>query len=247
MAAAPDSTIVLVSGANQGIGLAVAKELAEYKYHVIIGSRKSTNGERVASEISSEGHSASSVQLDIESDESIAAAVEHISKTYGRLDVLINNAGIHLDGDYKGRLSKRELFSKTFSTNVIGTACLTDSCLPLLSKSQLPRLIFVSSHLGSLQLASDKTEPSYCADWPAYCSSKTALNMLALSYSRLLVDTPFLVNAVAPGLVQTNATTYNRSHGSPPEEGARRIVQLATMEKGSATATFTDQSGNIPW
>jgi NAD(P)-dependent dehydrogenase (short-subunit alcohol dehydrogenase family) len=247
MAFDPDTPIVLISGANQGIGLATAKLLAEHKYHVIIGSRDSANGEKAASDISSKGHSASSVQLDINYDESIAAAVEQISNTYGRLDVLINNAGILLDLDQKDSLSTREIFSQTFSTNVVGAACLTNACLALLSKSQLPRLIFVSSRIGSIQVATEEATPDYFSYFPAYRSSKAALNMLAMNYARILQDKHALVNVVCPGLVQSNLCTFNYSIETPPSVGAKRIVELATMQKGGATATFTDENGTVPW
>lgn len=247
MALFQDTPIVLISGANQGIGLAVAKQLAERSYHVIIGSRSLVNGERAASDICSKGYSASSVQLDIDSDESITAAVADISKAYGRLDVLINNAGIHLDLDQKDRLSTREMFTKTFSTNVIGAACLTDACVALLSKSQLPRLIFVSTTMSSIQLAADEISPDYFSDFPAYRSSKAALNMLAMNYYRVLKNTNALVDVVCPGLVHTNLCTFNKSIETPPSEGATRIVELAVTEKGRTTATFTDRDGTIPW
>ncbi|KAJ3536822.1 hypothetical protein NM208_g6488 [Fusarium decemcellulare] len=242
-----DTPIALITGANQGIGLAAAEQLAEHQYHVIVGSRDLANGEQVASEISSRGHSASSVQLDVDSDESIAAAVKHISETYGRLDVLINNAAILLDLDYKDRLSTREIFTKTFSTNVFGAACLTDSCIALLLKSQSPRLIFVSTSMGSVQLAADKTSPDYFSGFPSYRSSKAALNMLALNYHRVLKDTSALVHVVCPGLVHTHLCTFNESVQTPPNVGATRIVELATMKSGKAPASFTDKNGPVPW
>ncbi|KAL7911415.1 short chain dehydrogenase reductase [Trichoderma velutinum] len=248
MTITPDTPIVLISGANQGVGLAVAKQLAEYNYHVIIGSRNPANGARASSAISSEGHSSSSVQLDVDSDESIANAVAHISKTYGRLDVLINNAGILLDLDQKDYLTTREIFSQTFSTNVTGAVCLTNACLGLLSKSQLPRLIFVSSAIGSIQIASDNSSPDYYSDFPAYRSSKAALNMMALNYYRVLnKDKLAQVDVVCPGLARTNLCTFNEAIETPPSVGAARIVEVATMKIGLPTATFTNKDGAVPW
>ena len=244
--------IALISGANSGIGLAVATQLTkDHGYHVIVGSRKVAAGEKAAAALVADGLSASSVQLDVSSDESIATATSWIEREFGVLDVLINNAGILLDRghraieDYKG-LSTRELFNQTFSTNIIGAACLTDACLPLLRKSELPRLIFVSSRMGSLSEATNKSTFFYNMEYKAYDSSKAALNMLALNYARILDDDGAMVNAVCPGLVKTKLTN-NHPLGSSTELGAQQIVELATASKGGPTAKFSDRDGSIPW
>lgn len=236
--------VALISGANAGIGLAVATALAkDHGYHVIIGSRNAAAGEQAAATLAAAGASASSVQLDISSDESIAGAASRIEREFGALDVLINNAGVLLD--WNG-LSTRELFNQTFITNVVGTVCLTEACLPLLRKSVVPRLVFVSSRMGSLAVATDKSTPFYSIDYKAYDSSKAALNMLALNYARILEGDGALVNAVCPGLVKTKLTGFH-SMGSSTELGAQRIVELATAVKGGPTATFSDRDGGIPW
>lgn len=245
-------TFALVSGANAGIGLAVATQLAkDHGYHVIIGSRNAAAGEQVAAALVADGYSASSVQLEVSSDESIAAATSWIEREFGVLDVLINNAGILLDRGFRSiedypDLPTRELFDRTFSTNVIGVACLTEACLPLLRKSELPRLVFVSSRMGSLATAKDKSVPFYSTDYKAYDSSKAALNMLALNYARILEDNGAMVNAVCPGLVKTKLTNHT-PFGSSTELGAQRIVELATASKGGPTAEFSDRNGSIPW
>ena len=245
-------TVALISGANAGIGLAVATQLAkDHGYHVIVGSRNAAAGEKVAAALVADGYSASSIQLDISSDESITAATGWIEREFGVLDVLINNAGILLDyipgvtEAYKG-LSTRELFDQTFSTNVIGTACLTEACLPLLRKSELPRLVFVSSRMGSLSEATNKSTSFYSMDYKAYDSSKAALNMLALNYARILDDDGAMVNVACPGLVKTKLTNHH-PWGSSTELGAQRIVELATASKGGPTATLSDRDGSVPW
>jgi NAD(P)-dependent dehydrogenase (short-subunit alcohol dehydrogenase family) len=144
-------TIALISGANQGVGRAAAISLAKnHGYHVLIGSRSLASGDEVAQEINSEGYTATAIQLDLTSDDSIKAAVEKIENEIGALDVLVNNAGILIDyvpgfTDESKDLTTRELFRRTFETNVIGTACLTEACLPLLKRSGLPKIVFVSS------------------------------------------------------------------------------------------------------
>lgn len=246
------ATVALISGANAGIGLAVATQLAkDYGYHVIVGSRQAAAGEKVAADLVADGYSASSVQLDVDSDESIAAATSWIEREFGALDVLINNAGVLLDyvpgaiEAYKD-LSTRELFTRTFSTNVIGAACLTEACLPLLRKSEIPRVLFVTSRMGSLSEATNKSTLYYAIDYKAYDCSKSALNMLALNYARILDADGAMVNAVCPGLVKTKATNYH-PYGTTTEVGAQRIVELATASKGGPTATFSDRDGSIPW
>lgn len=245
-------TVALVSGANTGIGLAVATQLArDHGYHVIVGSRSAAAGEKVAATLVADGFQASSVQLDVTSDESIAAAASRVEREFGVLDVLVNNAGILLDTipglleAHKG-LSTRELFDQTFSTNVIGTACITEACLPLLRKSELPRIVFVSSRMGSLSEATNKSTFAYSMDYKAYDSSKAALNMLALNYARILEEDGCLVNIACPGLVKTKLTNEHPM-GSSTELGAQRIVELAIAVKGSPTATYTDREGPIPW
>ncbi|KAH8810576.1 short chain dehydrogenase reductase [Xylogone sp. PMI_703] len=239
-------TIALVSGANTGIGLAVATKLAkEHKdYHVIVGSRNAAAGVEVAKSLSSDGASVSSVQLDLTSDESIASSVKYVESNFGRLDILINNAGILLDSSKD--LSTRQLFTQTFSTNVIGTACLTEAFLPLLRKSALPRIVFVSSRMGSIAVSTDSSTFFYNIDYKSYDASKAAVNMLAVNYARILKDQGGMVNAVCPQLIKTKLNGF-MEQGQSPEVGALRIVELATSGKNGPTATFSDKDGPIPW
>ena len=237
--------IVLISGANQGIGLAVAERLAkEHDYHVIIGSRSAEAGQEVAKQLVDSGHQASSVQLDLNSQDSIDIATDIIKQKFGYLDVLINNAGIGLDLE-KGRTT-RELYTETFNTNVIGTACLTEAVLPLLRKSTLPRIVFVSSTMGSLAQATVKDTPFYAIDYKAYDASKAAVNMLALNYARILEDVNGKSNAVCPGLVSTKFTSYTQ-YGTSTFEGAEAIIKMATVGKDGPTATFWRKDGNVAW
>jgi NAD(P)-dependent dehydrogenase (short-subunit alcohol dehydrogenase family) len=240
------STVTLISGANQGIGLATATRLAkDYGHHVIVGSRDANAGAKVAASLQAEGHAASSVQLDLSSESSIVAAAKTIEEKFGRLDVLINNAGILIDGKIPDQ-SPRDLFMQTFTTNVIGTACLTEALLPLLRKSTLPRVVFVSSRMGSLAQATIRDTPFFAIDYKAYDASKAAVNMLALNYARILEDVGACVNVACPGLVSTSLT-HHTPHGAPPHLGAQRIVELATLDKNGPTATFSDRDGEIAW
>ncbi|GAM91292.1 hypothetical protein ANO11243_093400 [Dothideomycetidae sp. 11243] len=238
--------IALISGANTGIGLAVATQLArDHGYHVIIGSRSASAGQSAAETITSAGHSASSVQLDITSDESIAAAVKHITTKYGRLDVLVNNAGVLLDQP-AGQLDTRALFTQTLAVNVVGTACLTEACEGLLRKADAARLVFVSSRMGSLKETLNRDTLYYKTDYKAYDASKAAVNMLALNWERIFYGTGIMVNVACPGLVQTKMTRYTE-YGATTDVGATRIVELATAKKGGPSGTYSDRDGPIPW
>ena len=247
------SRIALISGANQGIGQAVATSLAkEHGFTVIIGSRNLSTGQAVADKLRAAGHAATAVQLDVTSDASIAAAVATIDASFGRLDVLVNNAGVNLDEGAntfrpQPKLAPRELFERTFGTNVIGTACLTEALLPLLRRSEQggPRIVFVSSSMGSFSHATDRNSPIWKIDYKAYDSSKAAVNMLAVNYARILEPVGGSVNAACPGLVSTNLVGFTEA-GAPVELGARRIVELATMED-PPNGTYSDKDGPIAW
>ncbi|KAE8323532.1 hypothetical protein BDV39DRAFT_195757 [Aspergillus sergii] len=237
--------VALVTGANSGIGEAVARQLARQPdHHVILTARNLEAGEKVAAAIVEEGNSASAVHLDLSSDESISTVADHVKDVYGKLDILINNAGTFLD--HRSDLSVRENLKMTFDTNVIGTAVLTDALLDLLRQSSAPRVVFVSSALGSLTLSNDENWPHRHIVSKAYKSSKAALNMLVLHYSRALQDVSGLVNTVCPGLVKTKLNGYAED-GVTPDVGARRIVELALLGPDGPTATFSDRDGPIPW
>ncbi|KAK9490042.1 hypothetical protein V1508DRAFT_426102 [Lipomyces doorenjongii] len=240
------SNIVLITGGNQGIGFGIAKKLAiEYPgYHIIIGSRDASRGVEAASSLSSQGLSVSSVQLDVTDDASIAAARKDIETEYKRLDVLINNAGIAIDRRNVD-FTMRNVLHMTYDTNVFGAAAVTEEFIPLLRKSTLPRLVFISSSLGSLTRAADFEYPYNAMLLPAYKSSKAALNMLMLHYAKMLSGEGFKVNSCCPGYVATNLTQF-RGPGTT-EQGAVNACRLATLGKDGESGTFSDKEGIIEW
>lgn len=261
MAPTTDSTttITLISGANGGLGLATAQRLArEHGHHVIIGSRNPEAGEQAAAALRAEGHLASSVALDLDSQATIDAAAAHIRERFGRLDVLVNNAGILLDQpleDGRQRFADtRDLFERTLRTNVVGTACLTDAVAPLLRARREkegdgappPRVVFVSSSMGSATLSADPSVPWYSIDYTAYDASKAAVQVLALNWARRLADVGARVNVVCPGLVATNLGPGVKG-GVTPYVGAQRPVELATLGPDGPTATFSSAQGPVPW
>ncbi|RYP71652.1 hypothetical protein DL769_004646 [Monosporascus sp. CRB-8-3] len=195
------------------------------------------------------------VRVQLFSDElSIQAAAKIIAAAHnGRLDVLVNNAGILLGtGPAPAGLTERQRFERTFVPNLFGQVGVTEAMWPLLRKaaeaggSNVPRIVFVSSRMGSSAHAKDPTAPFYHKDYRSYDCSKAALNMLALNYARMMEDVGGLVNVVCPGLVKTKLTGYIEG-GETVERGAERIVQMATLAKGGPTKTFSDRSWEIEW
>ncbi|KAH8693808.1 hypothetical protein BGW36DRAFT_429840 [Talaromyces proteolyticus] len=232
------------------LGLAVAEILAsEHGYHVIIGSRNAEAGQQAAASICKERHSASSVQLDLNSESSINAAIQTIEQEFGFLDILVNNAAVFSDvipWIDRPTLGAYELFSTTFATNVVGTAVLTEGLLPLLRKGQAKpgRIVFVTGRLASMAYAIE--DKKRFPDWKAYSASKAAVNMLTLRYAEQLEDDGIKVNAVDPGLVDTDLSGHIEG-AYPPEIGAISTVRMATLGEDGATATFTDRDGPLPW
>jgi NAD(P)-dependent dehydrogenase (short-subunit alcohol dehydrogenase family) len=253
--AATTKPVVLVTGANRGIGRAAAKALAQdHNYEVVLGCRSLDLGLAAASELRSELHIDDNfrvVQLDLTSDASINVAVSTLKKDFGHLDALVNNAGLLLDNffnepDYA--YSTRELFDQTFAINVTGTAVLTEKLLPLLRRATHapPRVVFVTSRLGSLAVATDTTTPFYNSESKAYDASKAAVNMLMLNFNRILKDVGGRVNAVCPGLVSTRLTRFNE-YATAPEDGARQVVKMATVGSDGPTGTVSDFQGEVPF
>lgn len=239
------SPIAFVTGATRGIGLATARALAtKHGYHVLIGARNSQKGEEVTSELRAAGHEASTVEVDLTSSSSIAAAVADIESRFGYLDVLINNAAVLLDLDKS--LTSWDLFTKTFTTNVIGTGTLTDGLIPLLRKAKAtpPRLVFLSSAMGSLAISQDKNSGWYATDFKVYDASKAAVNMLMINYDRNLRDIGAKVNSACPGYVNSNLTAHD-DRGKTTEDGAKRVVELATLGEDGPSGTFSNIDGPL--
>lgn len=261
-------TIALITGANRGIGLSVAESLAiNHHYHVIIGSRNAADGQSVADSITDRGFLASAIQLDITSDASTTAAVYYIQQTYGKLDVLVNNAAVFEFSEPAADLpTLRTIYRQTLETNLIGAAVLTEALLPLLKKADTPgpRVVFVGSEAGSLgrTRAGAKLDPgTYSSSTDgdavfhkAYRTSKAGVNMLVVAYARELRDVGGLVNAVCPGITATRMTAVAgpevlaAMNAGTPQTGAQRIVEMATLGEGSGvTATFSERGGEITW
>jgi len=226
----------LVTGANKGIGREVALQLAKKGFHMFIGARNRHAGRKAAEEIAKQGGKATFLEIDINYNESVTGAAHEFAKIADHLDVLVNNAGIMMDGDDAILKISDELFRKTIETNTLGPLRVTRAFAPLLAKSKAPRVINVSSGGGQLTGGAD--------GWsPAYCISKTALNGVT---SQLATALPkFAVNSVCPGWVRTDMGGRNATRSV--EEGADTIVWLASDAPQELTGKFLRDRKEIPW
>jgi NAD(P)-dependent dehydrogenase (short-subunit alcohol dehydrogenase family) len=227
---------VLVTGANKGIGFEVARQLAGKGFQVFIGARNRDAGRKAADEIAKKGGEATFLEIDVADNASVTAAAREFARATGHLDVLVNNAGIIVDGDNAILVISDELFRKTLETNTLGALRVTRAFAPLLKKSKAPRVINVSSGGGQLTGGAD--------GWsPAYCISKTALNGVT---SQLATALPkFAVNSVCPGWVRTDMGGQGASRSV--EEGADTIVWLAADAPQKLTGKFLRDRKEIPW
>ncbi|MEJ3654595.1 SDR family oxidoreductase [Actinomycetes bacterium KLBMP 9759] len=233
------TTIALVTGANKGIGLATAKRFTQLGWTVLLGSRDLLRGRAAAATLTGD---VSVVQLDVTGDESVAAAAEEVEQRHGRLDVLVNNAAV--GGGWISALDcDPETLSTTFETNVYGPVRVTKAFLPLMRRSAAPRIVMVSSGVGSLALTGDLERFASAPVALHYPASKTALNMITSVYAKALPE--FRVNAADPGFT---ATDLNGHRGTQTvEEGCAAIVTLATLPPDGPTGGFFDKDGPVPW
>lgn len=230
-------TITLITGGNKGLGYEAARRLKEQGHSVYIGARDGTRGRAAA-----EALKVRFVQLDVTDDASVDAAAEDIRRRDGRLDVLINNAGIS-----GGRVSPAEVTADAirtvYETNVFGVVRVTHAMLPLLRESENPVIVNVASGLGSFGIVSDPTRIESKYPSLSYSSSKSALTMLTLQYAKAFPE--FRVNVVDPGYT---ATDLNGNSGTQSvEEGTDAIVRLASIDRDAPTGRFEDRGGVIPW
>ena len=239
-----DKKVALITGANKGIGKEIARQLGALGMTVLIGARDKERGEEAATELRAGGADAHAVVLDVTDESIIQAAAAKIEGDYGRLDVLVNNAGVALDQGPSGTLELADL-RRTYETNVFGVFSVTKAFVPLLQKSDAGRIVNMSSGLGSL---TDNSDPNweFAAVKPlAYNSSKAALNMLSIIVAAELKDTPVKVNAADPGYV---ATDLNQHRGSRTvAQGAAIAVHLATLPEDGPTGGYFDENGVVPW
>jgi NAD(P)-dependent dehydrogenase (short-subunit alcohol dehydrogenase family) len=227
-------TVTLITGANKGLGYETARQLIEQGHTVYIGARSAERGEQASSELGG-----SFVQLDVTSDESVAAALAEIDRREGQLDVLVNNAGVSSAVEVSGAEALR-----VFDTNTIGLVRVTEAALPLLRRSDNPVVVNVASALGSFWAVTNPERRQFHFPSIVYGSSKAAVSMLTVQYAKALPEIKF--NAVEPGFTASDLTPFSGA-GQPVEAGAAVIVRLATIGSDGPTGSFWENDGELPW
>jgi NAD(P)-dependent dehydrogenase (short-subunit alcohol dehydrogenase family) len=236
--------IALVTGANTGIGFAVAKDLAAKGMTVYLGSRDPAKGIAAAAEAKDYGD-IRPVELDTTKEDTLRAAVQTIEAAHGRLDVLVNNAGVAIDGA-DAVSADPEIIRLSMETNAHGPARLTQLAAPLLRTAGGARVVFVSSGAGCLtDLANPNGQMSQFMMPYAYCLSKVALNGVTVLFAAAFRADGIKVNAASPGYVYSALSRFNGTR--TPEQGAAIIVHLATLGDDGPTAGFFDDDGPVPW
>lgn len=247
--------IALITGANQGVGFQVAKELVANGVTVLLGARDAAKGTAAAQEI---GDGAIPIQLDVTDGASIRAAQARIEGEFGRLDLLVNNAGIsraaRSDGDFlegyatanKASTASLDEIRTVWETNVFGTLAVYQAMLPLLRKSSDARIVIVSSGVGSLTANADPSYPYHSMYGPVYPASKTAENAITLAIMVELEDTDIKVNLVSPAFTATNLNSFAGTESV--EHGSREVVRVCLLGPDGPSGTFTRwENQTIPW
>jgi NAD(P)-dependent dehydrogenase (short-subunit alcohol dehydrogenase family) len=234
--------VALVTGSNRGIGFEIAKQLAMKKIEVILTSRDSANGEAAARKIVRDGvEKVVAMKLDVSNQVSVDNLLDKVEKTFGRLDILVNNAAILIDKDnVVASNADLETVKATLETNLIGAWRMCKAFIPLMKKNSFGRIVNVSSGAGEFEYMA--TSSGY---WPAYSVSKASLNALTVMLASELKGTNILVNAVCPGWVRTDMGGSNATRSV--EEGAATPVWLATLPDGEPTGHIFLDKKQINW
>ncbi|MEA5460320.1 SDR family oxidoreductase [Arcicella sp. LKC2W] len=242
---------VLITGANRSIGLETTKQLLEKGLFVYLGTRDLEKGEAVVKELNENGfHNVKAIQIDVTNPESILVAKNIIEAEQDKLDILINNAGVLGTNPQQASDTSIEDIQKVFDTNFFGVIQVTQTFLPLLKKSDSPRISNITSGLGSLTLHSDPTWKYYSIKTASYGTSKAALNAYTIVLAYELKDLPFKVNAIDPGYT---ATDFNQFSGPGTVESAASFVIKHTLtDENAPTGQYysndiEDESGISPW
>jgi len=234
------NSIALVTGANKGIGREIARQLADARLTVYVGSRDAARGQRAVAEV---GGDARLLVLDVTDAASIAGAASQIDV----LDILVNNAGISGE-DKTPDQEDAGNFRRIYETNVFGVVAVTNAFLPALRRSAHPRIVNISSGTGSLTWATDPESRHRSGRYAAYRSAKTALNALTVFYAHALAGDGIKVNALAPGLRRTDLNATAAASDGDPAEAAAGAVRLALLPDDGPSGEFFSWDGTpVPW
>jgi len=239
--------IALITGANKGLGLEMARQLGKAGVTVVLAARDAEKGEAAAAKLRGEGLDVQSLKLDVTNKEDRAAAVKYLESKFGRLDILINNAGVSQEGLGAGKVSTTtdEVIHSTFETNFFAPVALTQALLPLIRKSKAGRIVNMSSILGSQTLHADPKSPIYDFKSLAYDSSKAALNSFTIHLAHELKDTGIKVNSAHPGWVKTDMGTDAAPMEIP--EGGKTSAELALLGEDGPTGGYFHLGQPLPW
>ncbi len=242
-----DNKVALITGANKGIGFETARQLGAQGMTILVGARDEQRGSDAAEKLRSEGVDAHFLHLDMNDTTTHTNAAKFIEGKFGRLDILINNAGIARDRGVKISETQGSVWRTTFETNVFALIELTQTLLPLIKKSAAGRIVNLSSILGSLTLNRDPHSPIAAGAFynTAYNASKAALNMFTVHLANELKDTKIKVNSAHPGWVKTDMGGAQ----APLElvDGAQTSVALATLSEDGPTGAFIHLGEPLPW
>jgi len=238
--------IALITGANKGLGFETARQLGKQGVHVLLGSRDAQRGAAAAQTLTKKGITASVIAIEVTNAASIAAAAAQVTKQYGHLDILINNAGV-LDyaADTGVETTSIDTFRRVFETNLFGLVAVTQAFLPLIKKSAAGRIVNLSSILGSIAEHSDPSSMIYAMRFPAYDSSKAAVNMYTAELAQTFKDTAMKINAAHPGWVKTDMG----GEQAPMEivDGAKTAVALALLDAKGPTGGYFHLGAPLRW
>jgi NAD(P)-dependent dehydrogenase (short-subunit alcohol dehydrogenase family) len=251
---ASQDKVAFITGANKGLGLETARGLGALGITVVIGSRDEANGRAAVEKLRAQGiPKIEAVRFDVNKPDDHQWIANHLAEQYGKLDVLVNNAGVLLDEIHTGSPEgsnttstvPMDVLRKTFETNFFAVVALTRALLPLIRKSPAGRIVNLSSILGSLTLHSDPSSPIYATKGFAYDASKTALNAFTVHLAHELRNTSIRVNSAHPGWVKTDMGGAS----APMEisEGGKTSVQLATLPDDGPTGGFFHLGKPLPW
>jgi NAD(P)-dependent dehydrogenase (short-subunit alcohol dehydrogenase family) len=244
MSTSPEK-IALITGANKGIGLEIARQIGRSGVTVFVAARDKNAGEKAAAMLVGEGLDARFIAIDVTDRASIAAAAANIAADFGCLDILVNNAGINDLADGLPSLASIDAVERVFRTNFLGAVAVTQAMLPLLRKAPGGRIVNVSSGLGSLTQNGDPNYASAATKLIGYSASKAALNMLTVQLAYELRDSTIKVNSADPGYTATDLNGHRGVQTIP--EGAAEAIRLALLPDDGPTGTCSDSKGVVPW
>ena len=237
--------VALVTGGNKGIGFEICRGIASHGLTVLMGARDIRRGEKACSLLQDAGLSVYFIQLDVADSFSTTTAVNEIGKTYGRLDVLVNNAGIKLNEDNSSLEVALQTVRNTMQTNFYGPLQLCQLCIPLMRKHNYGRIVNISSTLGSLTEMADPESGYADLQSPAYRLSKNALNGITTLFASQVRGENILVNSACPGWVKTDMG--GAAAPLSPEQGAETPIWLSTLPEDGPSGGFFQERKMIPW